>query len=426
VGGAEDRAAAVCEVAEEFHELEFRGGIEAGGGLVEEEDRWACEELDGDADALALAAGEIGDASGGVVAQAKLGHGLDDELAKLEGRGAGGKAEAGGEVEGLGDGKLGMDDLRLGDKAPVIGAAAGRDGNAIDRDEAGGGRGEAGKDGKEGGFAGAAGADDADETGGGDIEGDNVEEGAGADDATDVAGMDAAAGEGIDGMEGEAVEQEIEGAELETVADHEGVLVEAAAIGEGAGAALEIDDVEAVRVADDEGVMAGDGGGIEDEAALGVAADGGVLAKGDDAGGDAAIKNGIGGGGSGGDGGGGAFLKLVGSGHGTGIEEELNGAEGENIAGLEGGAGGDGDRADAGAPLAAEVADPNGGVVAFDLAMVAGDFAVVEADIGLGGATEDEVAGGKGEGAEGEAGEDEEVGGGGGRVGGHGGGLENG
>jgi len=237
--------------------------------------------------------------------------------------------------------------------------------------------------------------------------------------------MDAAAGEGIDGMEGEAVEQEIEGAELETVADHEGVLVEAAAIGEGAGAALEIDDVEAVRVADDEGVMAGDGGGIEDEAALGVAADGGVLAKGDDAGGDAAIKNGIGGGGSGGDGGGGAFLKLVGSGHGTGIEEELNGAEGENIAGLEGA------RAVMGiGPMRVPHWLPRSLIQTVESSHSTSQWwretSQWSRRISASGRDEDEVAGGKGEGAEGEAGEDEEVGGGGGRVGGHGGGLENG
>ncbi len=56
--GADDGAAGVGKAAEQFHELEFRGGIETGGGFVEEENAWPREQLDADADALPLAAGE--------------------------------------------------------------------------------------------------------------------------------------------------------------------------------------------------------------------------------------------------------------------------------------------------------------------------------------------------------------------------------
>ena len=90
------------------------------------------EELDGDADPLALAAGEIGNAGARALAKAKLGHGLEDEFEKFEPRGSAWKTEACGEVEGLGDSQLGMDDFRLGDEAPVVGAAAGGDRDAID------------------------------------------------------------------------------------------------------------------------------------------------------------------------------------------------------------------------------------------------------------------------------------------------------
>jgi hypothetical protein len=232
VGRAEDGAAAVREVAKEFHELEFRGRIEAGGGFVEKEDGGAGEEFHGDADALALAAGEIADAGAGALTEAELGDGLEDELAELEGGRAAGKAETGGEIEGLGDGEFGMDDLGLGDEAPVICATARGDVDAIDHDRAGGGRSEAREYGEEGGFAGAAGPNDAYETCWSDIEGDGIEDVAATGGAADIAGVDAATGHGADGVEGETIEQEIKRPELEAVAYDEGVLIEAVAIGE--------------------------------------------------------------------------------------------------------------------------------------------------------------------------------------------------
>lgn len=54
-GGAALRGGVECVLDDTF-----RGGIECGGGFIEEEDLWVAEEGAGDCYALALAAGEEG------------------------------------------------------------------------------------------------------------------------------------------------------------------------------------------------------------------------------------------------------------------------------------------------------------------------------------------------------------------------------
>ena len=86
VRGADDGAAGVREIAEERHELKLGRGIQAGTGFVEEEDRWACEEFDGDADPLPLTAGEPPDRQIGAFREDELVHGLIDQPIDLMAR----------------------------------------------------------------------------------------------------------------------------------------------------------------------------------------------------------------------------------------------------------------------------------------------------------------------------------------------------
>lgn len=154
---------------------------------------------------------------------------------------------------------------------------------------------------------------------------------------------------------------------------------------------MKIDDAESRTVAANDGVMAGDGGGIEKDIGDRIAAKRGLLGERD--GKDLpAMKEDAGGGAGGGGGGFGAALQFLGSGEGAGIEEDGDAAEGEEIAGLEKGAVLDGYRADTGAPLALEIRDPALRAVVFQLAMAAGDLAMIETEIGFRGATEDKAA----------------------------------
>src|SRR5690606_9051989 len=62
VGGEQDGGALVAERADEFPELPARLGVEARGGLVEEQQLGAANDAEGDVDAALLAAGEFRDA----------------------------------------------------------------------------------------------------------------------------------------------------------------------------------------------------------------------------------------------------------------------------------------------------------------------------------------------------------------------------
>src|SRR5439155_10881663 len=59
VGGNDDAFALVAQAAQELAELDAPGGIEAGGGFVEQYERGVGQECAGDGDALAHAAREV-------------------------------------------------------------------------------------------------------------------------------------------------------------------------------------------------------------------------------------------------------------------------------------------------------------------------------------------------------------------------------
>ena len=101
VRGADDGAAGVRQVAEQLHELEFRGRSRPERRFIEEEDGRLGEQLDADADALALAAGEpaIGLPARG--SETELIHRLQEQLSISRGGVPARQAQPGAEAQRL-------------------------------------------------------------------------------------------------------------------------------------------------------------------------------------------------------------------------------------------------------------------------------------------------------------------------------------
>ena len=70
--GENDGAAALGDLAEELHDFFFGGRIESRGRLVQKDHRRFCDQLDGNRNALALAAGKL--AHGHVAALRQTSH----------------------------------------------------------------------------------------------------------------------------------------------------------------------------------------------------------------------------------------------------------------------------------------------------------------------------------------------------------------
>ena len=117
VDGGEDGLAGLGQILQQIDDRLGVVGGQAGGGLVEKQHRRVGDELQGDVDALALAAAEgllfrraddgvdlVGNAQ---VVEHFFGAGVDLGVGQVG-------AQAGGEVERLADGQLGMDDVVLG------------------------------------------------------------------------------------------------------------------------------------------------------------------------------------------------------------------------------------------------------------------------------------------------------------------------
>lgn len=179
VGDDDDRAAVVREVAQHVHHRAVHAGVEAGGGLVQEEQGRLGEQFQGDGDAFALAAGEAVDGQVGALFEAEFtDHLVDPGLAF----GLGGvlrEAQFGGVGEGAPDGELGVQDVVLRDEADTaaqLGVVAVEVAPVV-QDGAPVGGAQAGQCAEQGGFAGSAGAHDGEQAFGTDREGDLVEEG---------------------------------------------------------------------------------------------------------------------------------------------------------------------------------------------------------------------------------------------------------
>jgi len=162
--GNKDGRAAFHDVAEAREDALFGVGVDAGKGVVEDEDAGVADDGAGDGGTLLLAAGE-GDAAladHGVEAAGKfedLGGDVGDGggLFDLVGGGVG-RAEGDVVADGVGE-----EEGLLGDEADVlakVGEGKRADGTVIDEDGAGGGVLQAGNEVYKGGFAGAGGAND--------------------------------------------------------------------------------------------------------------------------------------------------------------------------------------------------------------------------------------------------------------------------
>ncbi|RSS62148.1 hypothetical protein EF918_31455 [Streptomyces sp. WAC06614] len=247
MGHDDDGPAVVGEVAQRVHHGAVHAGVQAGGGLVEEQQGGLGQQFQGDGDPLALAAGEAVHGLSGALFQAEFADDLVDAGLAF---GAGGvlrEAEFGGVRQGAADGELGVQDVVLGDQADPaaqFGVVA-VEVAAVVEDGAPVGGTQSGQGAEQGGLAGAAGSDDGEQATGADREGDPVEEGAAA-----VVHVD---GEVLD-VEGdlagvhvllEPVAGQAEGgaADADDVALVEEGAVDAGAVEVGAVVAAEVDDL---------------------------------------------------------------------------------------------------------------------------------------------------------------------------------------
>ena len=181
-------AEAVLQVKQEVDDLGLHGDVEGGDGFVGDDEIGAECEGAGDADALALAAGEfVGVAVGGGLGEA-------DHVEEFgDAAGAFGAGEAAFDVERFGDGvadahagvegAVGVleDELEaVADGGEVLGSVGAGDGLVEEGDVTGGGGDEADEEAAGGGFAGAGFADEAEGFAGCDGEADVVDGAKGA------------------------------------------------------------------------------------------------------------------------------------------------------------------------------------------------------------------------------------------------------
>ena len=171
-------AEAVADVADEVEDRAGRLGVEGAGGLVAQEDGGLVRQGPGDADALLLAAGELGGVGGSAIRQAHELEHPGDPLVPLALLGS-------GQVQGVGDvlgGSALVEEVGVledhADGAPGLAQLVGAEGGQVlagDAHLAVGGALEGGQAAHEGGLAGAGGADDAVDGAGRDVEGEPVQ-----------------------------------------------------------------------------------------------------------------------------------------------------------------------------------------------------------------------------------------------------------
>ena len=281
VDGEQDGLALIGKTAEQPHDIDGVFGGEAAGGLVEEEEGGLGDELLGQVDPLALAAG---DALSDRVSDLHIAGLLDLQLGEdalnlgvdLFVAGVGRQAEASGVVERLVDGELREDDVVLRDISDVSaeGVVVLVEVGSVEEALAFAGDCVAVEGHHQRGLAGARGAHQADEFGGEDGEGDVVE------DALATAGrlgvwhidrdtfglQDDVAEILLAEHAGGRVEAELEASDGEAIGGRDAYGTDdAGAVEEGAVGAAEVGDLEGVADAADLEVAAGDLGLVEDE-----------------------------------------------------------------------------------------------------------------------------------------------------------------
>ncbi len=133
VGGEDDGDALLAEAADGVPHGDAGLGIEAGGGLVEEEDLGAVGDGAGDLDALGEAAGELGGVGVGALGEQEL---REELVGAVGGLGAGEAEVEAVEVDVLEDGAGAVEGVVLGDDADGAAGDGGRgdDVDAVDAD----------------------------------------------------------------------------------------------------------------------------------------------------------------------------------------------------------------------------------------------------------------------------------------------------
>ena len=126
VGDDDDRAAAVTGTSpmrqgrQQVHHVTVQLGVQPGGGLVEEQEAGAGEQLDGGGDPLSLTAGELLDALVHMRGQIEVLQDLGDALTPFGLGDVLGEAQLGGVLERLADSEGGVDDVALGDHTDLV------------------------------------------------------------------------------------------------------------------------------------------------------------------------------------------------------------------------------------------------------------------------------------------------------------------
>ena len=116
----DDRAAPVGQLAQFLHDLLVQGRVEAGRGLVEEQQGRLGEQFQGDRDTLALPAGQRVDALLGPLGEIERVEDLRDPLAAFLARYVVGEPQRGGETQRPPDGELAVQDVVLRHEADAV------------------------------------------------------------------------------------------------------------------------------------------------------------------------------------------------------------------------------------------------------------------------------------------------------------------
>ena len=280
VGDQDHRAPAIGQVAEQLHHLRLGAGVQAGGGLVQEEQPRLGEQLDAHGHPLALAAAQGGDQVVLAVLQPQLTDDLHDPLMALLFGGIGGHSQLGGIVQRLVNGQLAVDDVLLGDVAHLAAVLVhvGIQVLAVDQDHRflAVGRVEAGQGVHQGGFARAAGPHDGDELFGVDGDGHFFQD---ADRLAvplfDADGVQADVARFVKAGDAVFLKDQAEGGDADHIPFFDpDLFIHPLAVDERAVVAAEIAQAEAGTELLDDGVVAGDAGVLQDDGVAAVPPDG--------------------------------------------------------------------------------------------------------------------------------------------------------
>ena len=252
-------AAGVGELAQHQHHLAVQRRIQAGGRLVEEQQRRLGQQFQRDRRAFALPAGELVDAGVGVLGQVEFLEHLRDDLGAFLFAGVRRQSQLGGVTQRLVDRQLPVHHVVLRDHPDSAAhrRVLGVDVVALERDRSGAGAGVSGDQPRQRGLARAGPPDDRGQRARPRREGDSVQEFLAVDPEVNAVDLQAAgAGRGFGAADQVAVgEDEVDVADRDHVALVQHRRADAHAVDEGAVDAVCVPDLGAERRVDQECVM---------------------------------------------------------------------------------------------------------------------------------------------------------------------------